>query len=80
VLEQALRLKLAFVLLSECRVLLMSEIFDCVDAGVLDDFLREFQRGRQGCVLCYTRRPDLSRFTHTLQLGHEQQHLQEVSR
>lgn len=79
VLEQALRLKLAFVLLSECRVLLMSEIFDCVDAGVLDDFLREFQRSRQGCALYYTRRPDLGRFTHTLQLGHELQHLQEVA-
>jgi ABC-type transport system involved in cytochrome bd biosynthesis fused ATPase/permease subunit len=78
-LNQALRLKLAFVLLSETKLLLLTEIFDCVDANVLSAFLQAFTNGQQGSVLYYTKRQDINVFSHQLQLSPEQQRLSAMS-
>lgn len=72
-LDEALRLKLAFTLLSDSRILVMTEIFDCVAATVLESFVHEYRKERQGIVLYFTHRKDLNVFSHRLRLlSHEQ--------
>jgi len=74
-LDQALRLKLAFALLSPARVLILSQLFDCLPAGVMGAFLRAWCSSQQRVVVYFTRRQDIPQFTLELDLGSRQQQL-----
>jgi len=67
--EQALRLKLACTLLGSTRILVLTQLFDCLDAALLQRFFAVFSRERSGSVLYFTDRTDIAVFTHQLQLG-----------
>lgn len=67
--EQALRLKLACALLGSTRLLVLTQLFDCLDATLLQRFLAAFVASRSGSVLYFTQREDIAAFTHTLVLG-----------
>lgn len=67
--EQALRLKLAFALLSPARVLVLSELFDCLPPAVLEPFFRSWCSDPGRILVYFTRRQDLVVFNTTLELA-----------
>lgn len=74
--DQALRLKLACALLGNTRLLVLTQLFDCLDATLLQRYLREFVNRRQGSVLYFTDRADLSGWSHRMNLGTTVQQLE----
>ncbi|HEY0961769.1 MAG TPA: ABC transporter ATP-binding protein [Pseudomonadales bacterium] len=74
-LEQALRLKLAFALLGNARVLILSQIFDAVHARHIDSFMLAFTADGSRSVVYFTRRQDLAVVTHRLFLEETRQDL-----
>lgn len=67
--DQALRLKLACALLGNTRLLVLTQLFDCLDAALLQRYLQMFVARRQGTVLYFTDRADLAGWTHRVTLG-----------
>jgi len=68
-LEQVLRLKLACALLGATRLLVLTRLFDCLDAALLERYCAAFMATRKGSIMYFTKRNDCSAFTHHLQLG-----------
>ncbi len=67
--EQALRLKLACALLGGTRLLVLTQLLDCLDAELMQRFFTAFSKERGGSVLYFSRRTDITAFTHWLELG-----------
>jgi putative ABC transport system ATP-binding protein len=64
---QAIRLKLATALLSNPSVLVLGDIVDTVDSGIMEPFIQEMEK--QGTsVLYFTRREDMIGFNHKIQI------------
>lgn len=74
--DQALRLKLACTLLGNTRLLVLTQLYDCLDAAMLQRFFAAFTDGRGGSVLYFTDRNDIAVFTQQLQLGTSAQHVE----
>lgn len=71
--DQALRLKLAFALLSPGRVLILGQLFDCLSPATLRAFLRAWCSTGQRIAIYFTRRQDLTDFDMQLELGCREQ-------
>ena len=61
-LDQALRLKLAFVLLGSARIVVLGQIYDVLEKTILEGFWTQFSSARGGILLYCTKRqiPELT--------------------
>ena len=75
--EQALRLKLACALLGGTRVLVLTQLFDCLGTDLMQRFITAFT-ARGGSVLYFTQRNDIAVSTHRLRLGLDVQRVEVV--
>jgi ABC-type multidrug transport system fused ATPase/permease subunit len=69
---QAIRLKLASVLLSRPSILVLGDIIDTVDYDVLEEFVEAMRQGNT-TIIYYTRRQDVDCFDFQLNLQATQQ-------
>lgn len=69
---QLLRLKLAAAILFQPKVLVLGEVFDLVEARIIERVVRLLSQG-QTTVIYFSRRQDLTAVSHRLQLDHHQQ-------
>jgi len=75
---QAIRLKLASALLAKPRLLVLGDIVDSVEIGVMEEVISLLKQ--QGTTLLYfTKRQDLDTFSHTLEIEPESQRLTDIS-
>jgi putative ABC transport system ATP-binding protein len=75
---QAIRLKLASTLLAKPKLLVLGDIVDSVEIGVMEEVISLLKQ--QGTTLLYfTKRQDLSAFSHTLDIEPESQRLTVIS-
>jgi ABC-type bacteriocin/lantibiotic exporter with double-glycine peptidase domain len=65
--SQAIRLKLASVLLSEPSILILEDIVDAVESDIMDDYLKAIQQ-LGTTILYFTRRRDIGEFEYVLRL------------
>ena len=65
---QAIRLKLATALLSKPSVLVLGDIVDTVDPGIMEPFMKEMEK-QETSVLYFTRREDMNGFNHKIEIG-----------
>jgi putative ABC transport system ATP-binding protein len=76
---QAIRLKLASALLAKPRLLVLGDIVDSVEIGVMEEVISLLKQ--QGTTLLYfTKRQDLDTFSHTLEIEPESQRLTDILR
>ncbi len=76
---QAIRLKLASVLLSRPSILVLGDIVDTVDPDVLEEFVAAM-RGTGTTIIYFTRRQDVDCFDYLLELNAKKQSLSAIQK